>query len=607
MSAIAQQHSVWTPTLGAVLTPAGTTFRVWAPRPREVELVLHLAGGDRLVPMERDGEYRVATVPDAGAGMRYRYCLDGEGPFPDPCSRSQPEGVHGPSEVVNPAAFAWTDAAWIAPEFADVAIYECHIGTLTPGGTFDAAIGQLPRIRDLGVTAIEICPVSSFPGRWNWGYDGVMPYAPAAPYGGPEGLRRLVDAAHAAGLAVIMDVVYNHFGPDGNYTGLYSEHYLTSKHKNPWGDSVNYDDVGSAEVRRYVIENLLHFVHEHHIDGFRFDASFAMIDESERHVLAEIAETLEARKRGKARAYLTAETDEHDVRYFLPTSEGGYGFDAAWADDFHHGVRTIMQPERQGYLAEYAGTTAELARGIAQGFLFEKGTPARDAPWPSFIYCIQNHDQIGNRAFGQRLNVTAAHADFLAASLLLLLLPQTPLLFQGQEFLASTPFLYFTDHHDELGKLVTEGRRREFAGFAQFSDPAVRERIPDPQSPDTFRRSVLNLDEAAYGIGLITQDLYRDALKLRATDPALVAARRDRPTIETAAAGKALALWFTAGGETRALVVNFGDDTALEVPGAAGLAPLLHTGQSHYGGNGQVLSIDGTRITIPGHSAALLG
>jgi len=607
MSATKQDVIAWTPTLGAVVTPDGTRFRVWAPRPREVELILHLPGGDRAVPMECDGEYRVATVLGAGAGTRYRYRLDGAGPFPDPCSRNQPEGVHGPSEVVDPTAFGWTDATWVAPDYADLAIYECHIGTLTAGGTFDAAIAQLPRIRGLGVTALEICPVSSFPGRWNWGYDGVMPYAPAAPYGGPEALRRLVDAAHAVGLAVIMDVVYNHFGPDGNYTGLYSEHYLTGKHENPWGDSINYDDVGSAGVRRYVIENLLHFVHEHHIDGFRLDASFAMIDESERHILAEIADTLAARKRGSARAYLTAETEEHDGRYFLPTSAGGYGFDAAWADDFHHGVRTIMQPERQGYLAEYAGTTAELVRGIAQGFLFEKGLPARDAPWPSFIYCIQNHDQIGNRAFGQRLNVTAAHADFLAASLLLLLLPQTPLLFQGQEFLASTPFLYFTDHNEELGRLVTEGRRREFAGFAQFGDPAVRERIPDPQSPGTFRRSVLDLDEAAYGIGLLTQDLYRDALRLRATDPALVAARRDRPPIATASEGKALVLWFAAGGETRALVVNFGDDAALDVPGAAELTPLLHTGQSRYGGNGQALSVAGGRVTIPGHSAALLG
>ena len=253
------------------------------------------------------------------------------------------------------------------------------------------------------------------------------------------------------------------------------------------------------------------------------------------------------------------------------------------------------------------GRTEELTRGIAQGFLFQKGVPATDAPWPSFVYCIQNHDQIGNRAFGQRLNVTAAHADFLAASLLLLLLPQTPLLFQGQEFLASTPFLYFTDHNDELGRLVTEGRRREFSGFAQFSDPRVRERIPDPQSPDTFRRSILNLDEAEYGIGLLTQDLYRDALKLRATDSVLVALRRERTPIDTTTQEKVLALWFTAAGATRALVVNFGDDATLTVPGAAALAPLLHTGQSHYGGDGRPVEIDGERVTIPGHSAVLLG
>ncbi len=597
----------WTPTLGALVGPDGVTFRVWAPRPQRVELILHLPDGDRVVQTARDGEYCVATVADAGPGTRYRYRLDGAGPFPDPCSRSQPEGVHGPSAVVAPAAFAWTDDDWVAPEFPDVVIYESHIGTLTPGGTFDAAIDQLARLRDLGITAIEVCPVASFPGRWNWGYDGVFPFAPAAPYGGPEGLRRFVDAAHAAGLAVILDVVYNHFGPDGNYTGLYAERYLTSKHKNPWGDSVNYDDVGSAEVRRFVVENLLHFVHEYHIDGFRLDATFAIIDESPRHILAEIADTLGERRRGARRPYLIAETPENDARYFLPTARGGYGFDAVWADDFHHGVRTILQPENQGYLADYAGTATELGESIARGFLVPKGVPASDESWSHYVFCIQNHDQIGNRAFGQRLNVTAAHADFLAASLLLLFLPQTPMLFQGQEFLASSPFLYFTDHNEELGRLVTEGRRQEFAAFKQFSDPAVRERIPDPQDPRTFARSKLDLDAASYGIGLLIQDLYRAALAIRADDPVLVAARRGRPTLRAESREEALLITIEAGGGRRILTVNFGDRVTFDEPGTTSLRPLLHTGETHYGGNGVAPQLRDGAIIVPGHSAALLG
>jgi maltooligosyltrehalose trehalohydrolase len=416
-----------------------------------------------------------------------------------------------------------------------------------------------------------------------------------------------VDAAHTVGLAVLMDVVYNHFGPDGNYTGLYSAHYLTGKHKNPWGDSVNYDDVGSAEVRRYVTENLLHFVHEQHIDGFRLDATFAMVDGSPRRILAEIADTLGEYRRVAQRPYLIAETHERDGRYFLPTAEGGYGFDAVWADDFHHGVRTILQPERQGYLAKYAGTADELGRGIAQGFLSAGGLPSRDQPWPRFVYCIQNHDQIGNRAFGQRLNVTAAHANFLAASLLLLLLPQMPLLFQGQEFLAATPFLFFTDHNPELGRLVTEGRRREFAGFAQFSDPAVRDRIPDPQDPLTFRRSVLNLDEAAYGAGLLAQDLYRAALRLRATDPVLVAARRGRPPLHTEARDKALLVALAGAGGQRLVAVNFGDEVRFAWPGVDRLGVLLHTGEPRFGGNAVAPQLAGGRIVVPGHSAALLG
>jgi maltooligosyltrehalose trehalohydrolase len=607
--------TAWRPTLGAIVGPAGTEFRVWAPRPHQVDLVLHLPAGDRVIPTSQEGEYRVVQVGDAGPGTRYRYRLDGDGPFPDPCSRSQPEGVHGPSEVVDPSHFRWTDDGWTPPAPADLVIYECHIGTFTPPGTFDAAIGQLPRLRDLGVNTIELLPVSSWPGRWNWGYDGVTLFAPPAPYGGPAGLRRFVDAAHRAGLAVLLDVVYNHFGPDGNYTGLYATHYLTRKHHTPWGDAVNYDGTGSLEVRRFVLENLSHWVHEYHVDGFRFDATFAIIDSSPRHILADVADTLTARRRTAARPILIAETHENDPRYMRQTDAGGFGFDAVWADDFHHIVRTLQQPERQGYLANYAGTAEELAAVVSQGFFFEgqrdraigerRGQPARAVPWPSFVYCIQNHDQVGNRAFGQRLNVTALHADFLAASLLLLLLPQTPLLFQGQEFLASTPFLFFTDHNPELGRLVTAGRRQEFASFAAFSDPAVRELIPDPQDPRTFFRSNLNLDEAAYGPGLLAQNLYRAALHHRATDPALVAARRARAPIAARAQDKAVLIELATDAGRRLIAANFGGETAFANTGAD-LAVLLHTGDPRFGGNAVAPRLVADRLVVPPHSAALL-
>ena len=608
----------WQPTLGALVGPDGVTFRVWAPRPQRVDLVLHQPDGEQVVPIRREGDYRVAQVANARAGTRYRYRLDGAGPFPDPCSRSQPEGVHGPSEVVDPSSFTWTDADWDPPAPADLVIYECHIGTLTQEGTFDAAIGQLDRLRDLGVTAIEIMPVSSSPGRWNWGYDGVAHFAPYAPYGEPDGLRRLVDAAHRAGIAVLLDVVYNHFGPDGNYTGLYSDRYVTEKHHTPWGAALNFDDVGSAEVRRFVIENLLHYVHEYHIDGFRFDATFAIVDTSERHLLAEIAETLSEQRRTAQRPYLIAETFEHDGRYMLPTAEGGYGFDGVWADDFHHAARTILQPERQGYLAAYNGTAEELAQTIAQGFLPTGGKgqaeeaastlpplPADDRPWYQFVYCIQNHDQIGNRAFGQRLNVTAAHDDFMAVSLLLLLLPQTPLLFQGQEFLASTPFLYFTDHNEALGHLVTEGRRKEFAGFVQFSDPALREHIPDPQAADTFRRSKLNLDEAAFGTGILAQDLYRAALRLRATDPVLREARRGRPTLHTEAHDRALLIEVATEAGTRLIAANFGAETIMHYDRAGRLHMVMHTSEPRFGGNAVRPGIVANELSIPAHSAAI--
>lgn len=602
--------SGWRPNLGAMVERGGVRFRVWAPRLRTVELVLERPGGEQAVAMESlaDG-YREAFVPGIPAGTRYRYRLDGDGPFPDPASRSQPEGVHGPSEVVAPTAFRWSDDTWRPPAPQNLTIYECHIGTLTVAGTFDSAIGELPGIAELGFSAVEVMPVASFPGGRNWGYDGVALFAPSAAYGGPDAMRRFVDAAHGSGLAVILDVVYNHFGPDGNYTGLYSRTYQTSRHQTPWGDAVNFDDSGSEGVREFVIENLLHWVHEYHIDGFRFDATHVIRDDSREHILAEARRRTSEHPRNGHEPYLIAETHENDRRYLLPLEEGGFGFDAVWADDFHNVSRNIMHTEREGYLKSFAGTIEELAHVVSRGWLFEgqtdpasgepRGTSPEGIAWRKFVYCLQNHDQVGNRAFGERANMTANPADLLAETVLLLLLPQTPLVFQGQEFLATTPFLYFTDHDEELGRLVTEGRRQEFAGFAAFSDPATRGRIPDPQAESTFLRSKLQEADRARPEGKLALAFHRDLLRLRQGDPVLAAARKGRCPIRVSVQGRALLVSIENESGRRFLAVNFGD--GCESFDAEGEGVVLDSHETRFGG-GETSRIEGGRLVVAAHA-----
>lgn len=606
----------WRGTLGAIVGDRGVDFRVWAPKPSRVELVIPGPDGERNVPLQREGDYWGARVAPLTAGTRYAYRVDGGGPFPDPCSRSQPDGVHAASEVVEPGAFTWHDGDWRPPEAHELVVYECHVGTFTSEGTFAAAIAQLPRLRDLGVTAIELMPVASFAGRRGWGYDGVALFAPHAAYGGPQGLRQLVDAAHAAGLAVILDTVYNHFGPSGNYTGLYSDSYQTPRHVTPWGGALNFEGEHGREVRRFVVENLLHWRHEYHLDGFRLDATHAIIDDSPRHILAELSDAARAATWHGHEPYLIAETHENDVRYLQPTTEGGFGFDAVWADDFHHAARTLLTKEREGYYAAFTGTTAELGTVVSRGFLYEgqldpltntpRGTRARSQPWYQFTYCLQNHDQVGNRAFGDRLHHVTGLPDYLALSLFFLLIPQMPLLFQGQEFLASTPFLYFTDHERELGELVTKGRRQEFAGFVTFNSPHLRELIPDPQAATTFQRSVLRLDEAEYGLGRLCRDLYTAALDVRANDPVLRVARATRAPIVARANGDSLALNITAAGSSRVVLLNVGQETDIALPEDSAWQVVLDTGEPRFGGNGRAVALRRGGAQVPGHHAALL-
>ncbi|MEO8439388.1 MAG: malto-oligosyltrehalose trehalohydrolase [Spartobacteria bacterium] len=543
---------------GADLVAGGVRYRTWAPGKKSVDAVLYDMRGEVLRTLslgkEADG-YWSAVDPEGRAGDRYKYRLDGEA-RPDPASRFNPVGVHGPAEVVNPEDFSWRDQGWVAPPVSELIIYELHIGTFTPAGTFRAAIEKLDHVAELGATALEIMPVADFPGRRNWGYDGVLLYAPTRTYGTPNELRALVDAAHERGLAVILDVVYNHLGPDGNYLGAYSAEYFYPDHKTPWGDAFNFE---LKPVRDFFVENAPYWRREFHIDGFRLDATHAILDNSEKHVLAEIAEVVHS-----LGGFVTAEDERSDVQLFLPRAEGGIGLDAAWSDDFHHIVRVMLTGVREGYYRPYEGTIDELAATLEHGWLFEgksrvrqrHGEPAQasEIPPAAFIFCVTNHDQIGNHAMGTRLNKLVSPAAFRAASALLCLVPFTPLLLMGQEWAASTPFQYFTDHKPQLGRLVTEGRRSEFSGFAAFRDPVARARIPDPQAETTFQQSKLRWEEMAGGHHAATLLLYREFLHFRRQSPALRDHSRDNFRVMAPSEG-VLQLIFGRAGSEQCLVV----------------------------------------------------
>ena len=524
----------WQPFLGAWRAGNETRFRVWAPETSRIEVALDTSADRTLVfPLARsaDGFFQGANA-GIRAGDLYRYRVDGRGPHPDPASRYQPQGVHGPSQVVDAGQFPWTDDQWNGSHLEDLIIYEIHVGTFTPEGTFAAARSKLPILRDLGVTAVELMPVGDFPGSRNWGYDGVALFAPARCYGPPDDLRGFVDEAHRLGLAVHLDVVYNHLGPDGAYHGVFSPYYFSRQHKSPWGAAINFDGSHSVPVRHFLIENALHWIHEYHIDGLRLDATHAMVDESPRHFLAELSAAVRASLQGCRRHVLLAAEDVRNLACVVkPESESGWGLDTVWSDDFHHEMRRCLAGDHDGYFEDFEGTAADIATTARQGWFYcgqyaryfgeRRGTDPAGIPPQRFVFFIQNHDQVGNRAFGDRLHHQIELAAYRAAAALLLLLPQTPLLFMGQEWAASTPFLYFTDHYPELGKLVTKGRRNEFSHFMAFADPEIRRQIPDPQDPNTFTASRLLWEEREIEPHASTLRFYQKLLALRRSEPAL--------------------------------------------------------------------------------------
>jgi maltooligosyltrehalose trehalohydrolase len=521
---------------GAELQGEGVLFRTWATGKKNLSVVVL---GDhenvvREIPMEREASgYYSAIDPAASPGTLYKYRLDNN-VVPDLASRFQPQGVHGPSQVVDGHSFGWTDSEWKPTALHELVIYELHVGTFTREGTFEAIAARFDYLKGIGVNAIELMPIADFAGDRNWGYDGVSIYAPSRAYGKPDDLRTLVNVAHQAGLTVILDVVYNHLGPDGNYMGVYSDHYFNASHHTPWGAAFNLDGPDAAPVRNHFAENPLYWVNEFHIDGFRLDATHAIPDDSPKHLIQEIAERIQA-----LGGLVICEDPRNERKLLLPREQGGYGCDAVWADDFHHVVRVQMTKENEGYMAYFKGTMEELVKTMREGWLFTgelqkdgipRGTTGADLEPEHFVHCISNHDQVGNRAYGERLNQLISPAAYRAASALLLMEPYTPMFFMGQEWAASTPFLYFTDHHDELGKGVTEGRRKEFAEFSDFRDPAKRALIPDPQKLATFTNSKLDWTELEGQPNLEALRLYRDFLRFRRDN--LTDRRRGRWQVE---------------------------------------------------------------------------
>jgi maltooligosyltrehalose trehalohydrolase len=598
----------------------GAHFRVWAPKCKRIEVVADGAPGRAELTAEPGG-YFSGHVPQARAGTLYRYRLDGGDAFPDPASRFQPQGPHGPSQVIDPTTFAWTDAGWPGRSIKGQVIYELHLGTFTPEGTWEEAARHLPALVELGITAVEVMPVAEFPGRFGWGYDGVDWFAPYHGYGTPDDMRRFVDRAHGLGLAVLLDVVYNHFGPDGAYWRLFADEYFSKRHPTPWGEAINYDGPGSAAVRELVAANAAYWVSEFHIDGLRLDACQNIYDDSGDHVLALVARTVRAAANGRD-TIVIAETDEQLGKIVRPPERGGLGLDGVWNDDFHHSARVALTGHNEAYYSDFLGTPQELVSAVKWGFLYQgqwyghqkiyRGGPAYDLPPQVFLTYLENHDQIAHSSAGLRMHALTSPGRHRAMTALMLLAPGTPMLFQGQEFSASAPFLYFADHNPDLAKLVRKGRAEFLTQFPSAASAEVQERLHDPADAAAFQRC--KLDHAERERNAAAYALHRDLIRLRREDP-VFSAQRPRGVDGAVLGERAFVLrFFGEDGDDRLLLVNLGTALRLEPAPEPLLAPperkrwgvLWSSSSPKYGGQGTPPLDEAGAWRVPGEAAVVL-
>lgn len=628
MTAMAAERAWRRLPVGAEITPkGGVEFRVWAPRRKRIDVVFDpdVDGQSALPPLTLQAEengYFSVTAPQARAGTRYRYRLDdGYLLLPDPSSRYQPDGPHGASQVVDPAAYAWHDADWRGIDPIGQVIYEMHIGTFTRAGTFSAAAEELAELKNLGITVIEVMPVAEFPGRFGWGYDGVDIYAPSRLYGVPDDFRRFVDVAHQVGLGVILDVVYNHFGPDGNYLREYAEDYFSKRYSSEWGDSPNLDGPNNAPVREFFVNNAKYWVDEFHLDGLRLDATQQIFDSSKEHLIASITKAID-KAAHKRSPYVVAENEPQDVTIITPREHGGHGVNAMWNDDFHHSAIVALTGRNEAYYSDHLGKPQEFISVAKRGFLYQgqyyewqkkrRGTPTLNTQPYQFVTFLDNHDQVANSGRGFRCHMQTSPGRFRAMTALLLLAPQTPMLFQGQEFAASTPFFYFADHREELARLVHEGRAKFLEQFPCLASEEMRDQLPDPADPETFVRSKLDLTERhkhpeAY-------KLHRDLLKLRREDA--VFSRPRAGVIDGAVLGAEFFVlrFFGEADDDRLLLINFGVDAHLRPAPEPLLAPprgkrwqrLWSSEDPCYGGRGAPPHESKENWWIAGHAALVL-
>ncbi len=610
--------------VGAEFQPeaGGVHFRVWAPDHQSVRVIFEDKRPSLDLTAEEDAGYFSAFSGEAAPGARYKYELDEKEVCPDPASRYQPDGPHGFSEVVDPRAFGWSDEAWAGVKLAGQAIYEMHLGTFTAGGNWRSAMEKLPYLRDTGLTLIEVMPVAEFPGKFGWGYDGVQPYAPASIYGTPDDMRAFVDKAHSLGLGVILDVVYNHLGPDGNYLPKFSAYYLTQKYKTDWGQAINFDGEQSGPVRHFFRENAAYWIREFHLDGLRLDATQDIHDESESHILAEIVDA--ARRAAAPRAIvLIGENEPQNTNLIKPVEAGGFGLDALWNDDFHHSAMVALTGKAEAYYTDYRGSPQEFISALKYGYLYQgqwyrwqkkrRGSSNLGLPRPGMVSFIQNHDQVANSARGQRARELSSPGVLKALTALTLLGPATPMLFQGQEFAASNPFLFFADHKPDLAQLIRRGRVEFLEQWRSLTLPEMKKCLVDPCSETTFTSSKLDFSELEKHQEWYA--LHRDLLKLRRQDP--VFSLQGEHGLDGAVLSESAFVlrYFSADFQTdRLLVVNLGVDLAFNPAPEPLLAPpfstrwkeLWSSDDAAYGGCGTA-SLDGhENWRIPGNAAVAL-